>query len=241
MKNQHQIGYLLNTTKYEANLVYANDTTPVVEISITGIVDEEPTGTIRAYKVSENGDKIGGTEFEIYADEKITNKAGTKTYYTKGQKVATIVTANGTGIAEKTGLPLGKYKLVESRAVTGYLLNTEEFKVELKYVNDTTPVVTIEVKGIVNKEPTGTITISKKDEKTGTIAQGDATLKGAVYRVYADEDIYNVARTKKYYSKGDLVATRTTNERGECEPITDLPLGKYIRKRRGSTNRLLDR
>ena len=58
------------------------------------------------------------------------------------------------------------------------------------------------------------------------MAQGDATLKDAVYKVYADEDIYNVAKSKKFYSKGDLVATRTTDEKGVCQDVTDLPLGK---------------
>ena len=35
---------------------------------------------------------------------------------------------------------------------------------------------------------------------------------------------------KKYYSKGDLVATRIINENGETEDITNLPLGKYVIK-----------
>lgn len=130
---------------------------------------------------------------------------------------------------------------MNGKAPTGYLLNEEEFIAELKYVDDTTPVITFEIKGIVDDEPTANVTLYKKDSETGTIAQGDATLKGGVYKLYADEDIYNVAKTKKWYSKGDLVATRTTNEKGECEPITDLPLGRYIRKRRSCSNRLFDR
>ena len=48
--------------------------------------------------------------------------------------------------------------------------------------------------------------------ETGEIPQGDATFFYAKYDVYAEEDIYNKAKTKKFYSKGDLVATRTTDE-----------------------------
>ena len=81
-----------------------------------------------------------------------------------------------------------------------------------------------------NVEPTGTISIIKKDSETGRTPQGDATLLNAKYDVYANEDIYNKAKTKKYYSKGDLIVTRSMNEDGTTADITDLPLGKYIVK-----------
>ena len=51
----------------------------------------------------------------------------------------------------------------------------------------------------------------------GTTAQGDATLEGAVYDLIAAEDIYNKAKTKKIYSKGDVVATRTTDKNGNMK------------------------
>ena len=223
-------GYLLNEETYTANLVYKDQNTPIVTLEIKGVKDEEPTGKIVLYKVSENNDKIGGAIFKITAAEKITNKAGSKTFYTKGQEVAQITTANGTGIAQIDNLPLGKYNINEVQAPTGYLLNENTYTANLVYKNDTTPVISIEIKGIVDKEPRGTISIVKKDSKTGSIAQGDATLKDAVYKVYANEDIYNVAKSKKWYSKGDLVATRNTNEQGICEDVTELPLGKYIVK-----------
>ena len=77
---------------------------------------------------------------------------------------------------------------------------------------------------------TGTITIIKKDSETGAIAQGDATLENAIYKVYANEDIYNVAKSKKFFSKGDLIATRTTDKSGYTTDVEELPLGKYIVK-----------
>ena len=48
--------------------------------------------------------------------------------------------------------------------------------------------------------------------------------------MYAKEEIYNDAKTKKFFSNGDLVATRTMNKKGTTEDITNLPLGKYIVK-----------
>ena len=216
-------GYLVNTEKYQVEVKPSQTSTKT-------ITDTEPTGKIVLYKVSENNDKIGGAVFQVIAAEKITNKAGTKTFYTEGQEVSKITTASGTGVAQIDNLPLGKYYVKEVQAPTGYLLNENTYTANLVYKNDTTPVITIEIKGVVDEEPTGTISIIKKDSKTGSMAQGDATLKDAVYKVYADEDIYNVAKSKKFYSKGDLVATRTTDEKGVCQDVTDLPIGKYIVK-----------
>ena len=216
-------GYLVNTETYQVEVKPSQTSTKT-------ITDTEPTGKIVLYKVSENNDKIGGAVFQVIAAEKITNKAGTKTFYTEGQEVSKIATASGTGVAQIDNLPLGKYYVKEVQAPTGYLLNENTYTANLVYKNDTTPVITIEIKGVVDEEPTGTLSIIKKDSKTGSMAQGDATLKDAVYKVYADEDIYNVAKSKKFYSKGDLVATRTTDEKGVCQDVTDLPLGKYIVK-----------
>ena len=138
-------------------------------------------------------------------------------------------------------MPLGKYIVYETKAPKGYLLNETIFNANIEYVNSTTPVVELRIEGVVNTEPTGVIEIIKRDSETGSIVQGDATLENAVYKVYADEDIYNVAKSKKYYSKGDLVATRTMDVKGNTTPIEELPLGKYIVKEdKASKGYLLD-
>ena len=129
-----------------------------------------------------------------------------------------VTVTNGKITLEK--LRKGTYVVKEIKAPEGYLLDTKSYNVEV------IPNQTVN-QDITNEEPTGTITIIKKDKETGTTPQGDAKLKGAVYEVYAAEDIYNKAKTKKFYSNGDLVATRTMNEKGETEDVTGLPLGKY--------------
>ena len=116
----------------------------------------------------------------------------------------------------------------------GYLLNTEEYKVEVK-PNQTATLA------IVNSEPTGSITIIKKDNEKGSTPQGDATFENAKYEVYAAEDIYNKAKTVKYYSNGDLVATRTMNKAGTTEDVTNIPLGKFkVKESVSSLGYLLD-
>ena len=226
-------GYLLDTSVQRVDVV-AGQTTNVT------FKNNEPTGQIKIYKVSTNNDKIAGAEFKIKADEDIYNVAKTKKYYTKGDSVGKI-TSNSNGIAAINDLPLGKYIVYETKAPKGYLLNETIFNANIEYVNSTTPVVELRIEGVVNTEPTGVIEIIKRDSETGSIVQGDATLENAVYKVYADEDIYNVAKSKKYYSKGDLVATRTIDANGNTTPIEELPLGKYIVKEdKASKGYLLD-
>ena len=216
-------GYLLDTNVKSVDIVAGQ--TATVEFK-----NNEPTGKIIVYKVNDNDDKVSGAVFSVRAEQDIKNVAGTKIFYTKGQEVIQITSAEGTGIAETPELPLGSYSVREIQVPIGYLLNETTYEANLEYVNENTPVVELKIEGIVNEEPTGTISIVKRDSKTGSVPQGDATLKGAIYKVYANDDIYNVARTKRFYSKGDLVATRTTNEQGVCEDVTGLPLGKYIVK-----------
>lgn len=216
-------GYLLNTETYTVD-VKPNQT------SKQAIVNTEPTGKIIIYKVSENNDKIGGAVFTVTANTDIYNKAKSKKFYSKGQEVGRITTSAGTGIGQIDNLPMGSYSVKEIQAPKGYLLNEKTYTANLEYKDQHTPVVEIQIEGITNNEPRGSIGITKRDSKTGNVPQGDAKLENAVYKVYANEDIYNVAKSKKFYSKGDLVATRTTNAKGVCEDVTNLPLGKYLVK-----------
>ena len=143
-----------------------------------------------------------------------------------------VTVTNGKITLEK--LKKGIYTVKEKKAPDGYLLDTKAYNVEV------IPNQTVN-QDITNEEPTGTITIIKKDKETGVTPQGDAKLKGAVYEVYAAEDIYNKAKTKKFYSNGDLVATRTMNEKGGTEDVTELPLGKYkIKEKTASEGYFVD-
>lgn len=132
-----------------------------------------------------------------------------------------VTVVNGKITVEK--IKRGTYTVKEVTAPDGYLLNTESFKVTIS-PNQTTPL------SVIDSEPTGTISLVKRDVETGAKTQGDAIFTDAEYRVYADEDIYNKAKTVKYYSKGDLVATRTMDSTGKTADITGLPLGKYVAK-----------
>ncbi len=199
-------GYLLDTKTYNVEV-------KVNQTATQAIVNTEPTGTFTLVK--KNADKsanLQGAEYRIW------NSSYDKTF-----------TTNENGEIKVEGLKLGKYNYQETKAPEGYLIDDTVYSFELKYKDQNTAVVFASAER-TDEEPTGTITIIKKDAKTGTTTQGDAVFEGAVYKVYAKEDIYNKAKTKKFYSSGDLVATRTMNEKGTTEDITNLPLGIYVVK-----------
>ncbi len=189
-------GYLIDTKSYDVEV-------KVNQTATKAIVNEEPTGEIKAYKTDNYNNKLKGAEIALYAREDITNVAGTITWYKKGELITKAIT-NDDGMAQFSNLHLGKYYVKETNAPNGYLVNSKEFDTELKYKDANTKVIYIDVTGIKDEEPTGTITIIKKDAETGSVPQGDATFNGAVYKVYANEDIYNKARTKKFYFKEDI-------------------------------------
>lgn len=227
-------GYLLDTKTYQVEI-------KVNETATQAIINKEPTGKILVYKVNDNNDKIGGSTFLVSAKEDIKNVAGTVTFFRKNAEVGRITTVNGTGLAEIEGLPIGKYTVKEINAPKGYLLNEKEYTAVLEYKDETTSVVEIKIEGVVNKEPTGIISLVKEDSETGKKPQGNATFNGATYEISADEDIYNVAKTKKFYTKGDIIATRTMNEEGTTDDITNLPLGRYkVKETKSSEGYLLD-
>ena len=156
-----------------------------------------------------------------------------------------VTVQNGKILLEK--IKKGTYTIKEKSVGTGYLLNTESYKAEIKPNQTTT-------QAIINNEPTGEISLIKTDKDTGnsnrvdgTSHHGDVNLKGTEYTFYAKEDIYNVARTVKYFSKNEEIAKFTFDEYGKAtvivtnkttpaklsvdgNTIKGLPMGTYYAK-----------
>jgi len=156
---------------------------------------------------------------------KVVKKAGTvfDIYNSNNQKV-TSITTNENGIATSGLLDYNTYFVKESKAPDKYTIKVE--------VSDNVGVVengkTYEII-ISNTRVKGTVSISKEDTKTGKQAQGEATLEGAIYGVYARTPIYDPADGSMIYNTDVKVGELKTNSEANAT-MTNMYLGQYYLK-----------
>ncbi len=81
----------------------------------------------------------------------------------------------------------------------------------------------------INVKKFGHIEAVKVDKDT-IAAHGDATLEGAIYGLYANEDITNKATGTIIHAKDSLIDTRTTDKGGKMLPFEKLNFGEYYLK-----------
>ncbi len=169
---------------------------------------------------------LAGAKFKVYAAEDIYTADNQKDadgnrikYYSKGDLVTTLTTGKD-GKATAKNLPLGQYRVVEVEAPYGYVLNPNEQKVTFTYVDDKTPVI---------KE---SLTFSDDRQKldmsvTKLDAEDNTPIAGAVFGLYADEDIKN-ADGRVIIEKGTLLEKATSDENGKIAFVKDYPFAKYV-------------
>ena len=176
-------------------------------------------GSVKAMKVdAETGEPVpaAGIEFDLVAASDIKTGDGV-VHVPAGEIAAHIVTAaDGTATAED--LYLGSYRIVETLAPEGYVLNGEPVDVTLSYAGQ--EVAVTRAGAVVEDAPQkGVIEIVKTDEADGR------AVPGAVYEVTAAADIVTPDGTV-HASSGDVVATVTTGDDGKAE-TDELYLGDY--------------
>ena len=169
---------------------------------------------------------LAGAKFKVYAAEDIYTADNQKDadgnrikYYSKGDLVTTLTTGKD-GKATAKNLPLGQYRVVEVEAPYGYVLNPNEQKVTFTYVDDKTPVI---------KE---SLTFSDDRQKldmsvTKLDAEDNTPIAGAVFGLYAGEDIKN-ADGRVIIEKGTLLEKTTSDENGKIAFVKDYPFAKYV-------------
>lgn len=167
-------------------------------------------------------DSLAGVTFDVYAKEDIVSADGLGTVYHKaGDKVATIVT-NDKGIARIDDLPLGKYYLVETKTLDGFVLDDTPIDADLSYIDQNTKVVFAGM-DVTNERQKVQITVTKTDSETKN------ALEGAVFGLFAKEDIVN--KDGKVIVKADTQIERgVTGKDGKVTFTSDLPLGQYYVK-----------
>ena len=211
------------------------------EVQSVVMQDEVPTGTIIVNKDGEFlqdakaleehwydvifryfRKSLAGVTFKVYAAEDIASPDGFgMIYYEKDQLVGEITT-NDKGIAALEKLPLGKYYLVETNTLEGFVLKQEPMEADLSYVDQDTKVVYAGM-NVTNERQKVQITVTKADAET------KEALEGAVFGLYAAEDIVNVDG-KAVAAKDSLVGKGVTWKDGRCVFLNDLPLGQYYVK-----------
>ena len=221
-------GYVRNTNSFPVYLEYGGQ--EFTHVYRTVSVPQRPqTGIIRVHKLNANpnmGDyPLNNAVFEVRAAQDIKTLDGT-VIYNRGD-LADTITTNSAGEAQTKELPLGAYTVRERTAPFGFVLNTLEYNPVLSYAGQDIAVTYTDV--TVPEQPqVGTITVTKFDVTTGTRAQGDATLRGAVFQVFCAADIKKLDGSI-IYAKDQLVDTLYCGN-NTFATTKELPLGSYYVK-----------
>lgn len=183
----------------------------------------------------ETGKQIAyeGAAFEIYDSD---NHRVTMQYtYPQVTSVHTFYTNKEGYLITPEKLPYGDYTLKEVQAPYGYVLDDTPIPFSITQENSSTDtgVTVVKVKsrdvaqkGVINITKTGEI-FSSVEENNGvyTPKYSVGNLKGAVFEIYAAEDITTLDGTVRY-DQGSLVDTITTDNNGVAKS-KELYLGKY--------------
>ena len=210
-------------------LVYAGQTVEVQTGSAT-FLNERQKAAVRVEKQDEETkNPLSGGIYGLYAAEDI--KVDGKTVVPKGTLIEKATTGADGKASYKAELPINySYSIREIQAPELYLRNSEDtYTFTFKFTNDKEEKVNFSYT-FTNKRVNATIDLVKEDSKTGNSAQGDAVFEGAIYGLYAREDINHPdGRSGVLYKKDEQVATLTTDKAGKAS-VSNLYLGKYYLK-----------
>lgn len=169
---------------------------------------------------------LAGAVFEIYADEDITTPDGT-VRAKKDELVATLKT-NSKGTATSKQLYLGKYRVVETVAPYGTVINLEPHTVELTYSGQNEKVTNTSTSFTNDRQKVG-IDLTKILEVNETFNIGNNDkIKNVSFGLYADEDLK--ASNGTVIPKDGLIEIITCDENGKVQFTTDIPIGNYYVK-----------
>lgn len=200
-----------------------------VQYEAASIYNARQTALVSVKKKDEATKKpLAGGQYTLYAGNEIKNRQG-QVIVTEGTALETAVTgADGIAVFS-VDLPVdNSYYIKETRAPEGYVRDTETIY-RFSFEAATSTKETMEFAyGFFDERVVGSLRLRKRDRETGQARpQGNASLKDAVYGLYARETVYLAADV--LYQPDELVATLTTDENG-CASVDNLYLGKYYLK-----------
>lgn len=235
-------GYIQNTNfveiKVDSNTAYQMDSTTGDAI-ITVVYENHPAkGKLIIHKSGETlksfkkdfiyeETSLSGAEFAVYAAEDIytpdhqVDEAGNRTVIYPKDTLIQKVTTDEKGEAILNDLPLGTYRVVETKVPTGFVINSDSQELTFLYKDQNTPVVEETVE-FSNKRQKVELKVVKEDAETGK------KLEGAEFGIYNNNDIYS---GDKVIVKADTLLQKVKSDKNGLAQITlDLPLGKYYVK-----------
>ena len=221
--------YVCKGESKTVELAYAGQTVEVQTGSAT-FLNERQKAAVRVEKQDEETkNPLSGGIYGLYAAEDI--KVDGKTVVPKGTLIEKATTGADGKASYKAELPINySYSIREIQAPELYLRNSEDtYTFTFKFTNDKEEKVNFS-HTFTNKRVNATIDLVKEDSETGNSAQGDAVFEGAIYGLYAREDINHPdGRSGVLYKKDEQVATLTTDKEGKAS-VRNLYLGKYYLK-----------
>lgn len=237
-------GYVLDKTP-----VYFDVTADNSEVSdgITIIITEKKNtpqkGIINIYKSGETFSTVicknnkyipiyfetglDGAEFDIIADEDIITPDGTLRYC-KNEIAAHIVTTDG--YASSKALYLGKYRIEETKAGYGMVLNRNVFYAELAYAGQEIKLTSTSV-SVQNERQKAVISLSKVMEHNSIFGIGNSgEVKSVSFGLYAAEKL--TATDGSFIPTDGLLETAYCDENGKLTFNCDIPIGAklYVRE-----------
>ena len=241
-------GYTLNENYYEvtvdSNTAYQMDGTSG-DVIIEAIYENHPVkGELTIVKKGEvldgfkddftyQTENLEGAEFAIYAAEDIYTADFQKDdngnrilEYAAGTLVKT-VTTDEDGKAVLKNLPLGSYKIVETSAPTGFVLNSEAQTITFSYKDQKTPVIE-QTATFENERQKVEISVVKQDADT------ENAVAGAEFGLYAKNDME--AHGTVIVKADTLLGKAVSGEDGKAVFTQDLPFGEYYIKELAAPN-----
>lgn len=232
-----------NYTPVDAFTVSITENNPNTPQTWRVLLDDEFEAKLKIIKKDDETKKAvlqKNTEFKIYNMDTGKYVEQVTTYPTTVRHKSYFTDEDGYLILPQN-LKIGHYRIEEVNAPYGYTLNENYYEVDVDsntayQMDGTSGDVIIEV-SYENHPVKGELNIVKKGEvldgfKDDFTYQSE-NLEGAVFEVYAAEDIYTADFQKDdngnrilEYAAGTLVGTVTTDKDGKAQ-IADLPLGTY--------------
>lgn len=241
LKNLHLGTYVVTETKAPADYVckgesktitlsYAGQNVEVAVGNVTFANDRQKASVSVVKQDDTTKNPLSGGLYGLYAAEDIADVSG-NVVVGKDTLIEKATTGNDGNAVYQADLPINhSYYVKELQAPVNYYRNSEDvFTFRFQYTNDKQASVAF-THTFENERVNATIHLVKKDKETGRNTQGDAAFEGAVYGVYARENIIHPdGKTGILYKAGSQVATMTVDKKGDAS-VEDLYLGKYYVK-----------